>query len=175
MEKCNNVSMETKKEKETNSANIDQKIIEQFKEFYEKQELIEKQTTDPFIHSYGHLELHTIAAIEDNQRPNVSLIAKKLDITRGAVSKITRRLLQKGDIAKYQLNENKKEVYFSLTEQGKRVYLAHEKRHEIWKKNDLRFLSGIPQDEKQVVHGFLLEFNLYLQDLLASTEQEQEE
>ncbi|MDF2935735.1 MAG: transcriptional regulator, MarR family [Paenibacillaceae bacterium] len=55
---------------------------------------------------------------------NVTKLAESFYMTRSAISKITKKLMEKGLIDSYQKPENKKEIYFRLTEQGRRLYLS---------------------------------------------------
>ena len=43
-------------------------------------------------------------------------------MTTGATSKLTKKLLAKGFLVRYQKEKNRKEVYFRLTEEGERIY-----------------------------------------------------
>lgn len=142
--------------------NIDLELIELFKEFYEKQDIVQKQSTKPYIHEYGHSELHCLEAIGRWENPNVSLVALKLAITRGAASKIVKKLLNRGDIDSYQLPTNKKEIYYRLTERGRKAAEAHERRHRLWQERDLGFLKSIASEDKAVILRFLRNFNKYL-------------
>lgn len=141
---------------------IDLEMLELFKEFYEKQDIVQKQSTRPYIHEYGHSELHCLEAIGRRENPNVSFLAQKLAITRGAASKIVKKLLNRGDIDSYQLPANKKEIYYRLTERGRRAAEAHERRHRLWLERDLGFLRSIAPDDKRIILRFLRNFNKYL-------------
>ena len=57
-------------------------------------------------------------------------------MTRGAISKITKKLIKKGVIESYQKSDNKKEIYFRLTKSGKAVYEIHENLHKKFQKRD---------------------------------------
>ena len=142
---------------------MDEELLDLFREFYEKQDIVQKQTTKPFIHEYGHSELHCIDTIGRYERTNVTSIGQRLSITRGAASKIARRLIERGDVEKYQVETNRKEVYYSLTERGQRVFDAHTERHAAWQSRDLAFLETVPEREKRAVSRFLKHFNRYLQ------------
>ena len=61
-------------------------------------------------------EVHCIEAIQELNEPNVRRLTEALFMTRGAVSKLTKRLEQRGLIESYKNPDNKKEVYFRLTE-----------------------------------------------------------
>ncbi len=141
---------------------MDTELLTLFVEFHEKQDIVQKQTTKSFLHGYGHSELHCIDAIGSHELPNVTLISHLLSVTKGAVSKIIKRLLARGDITYYQLSENKKEIYYALTEKGRHIYDAHRQRHQIWAQRDNAYLKGIPEEDKEVVGRFLKGFNQYL-------------
>lgn len=145
----------------------DNELLDLFVDFYEKQDIVQRQTTKPFIHQYGHSELHCIDAIGKNCGANVSLIAQKLSITRGAASKIVKKLLARGDVSSYCNLGNKKEIYYALTAQGRKVFLAHAERHAVWLERDLRFLRTVSREDKEVVREFLVRFNRYLQERIA--------
>lgn len=160
---CYIVSMETISNKN---------IIQLFKEFYEKQEEIERLTSASSLNEYSHTELHSLDYIGSTEYANVSAIAKNLNITRGAASKITRRLIGKENIVKFQTEDNKKEVYFKLAPKGVKIFNAHRERHAIWVNNDLQFLKTVKSEDKAVIHNFLSSFNEYL-DVLIEKEREE--
>lgn len=145
---------------------VEKKIIKSLKEFFEKQEEVEELTSAPFLESYTHVELHTLDYIGKNKDTNVTSISQNLNITRGAASKITKRLLNKSNVEKYQSQKNKKEIYFRLTKQGKTVFDAHAKRHAIWVNNDLDFLKKIQPETKEIILEFIEEFNTHLDGLI---------
>lgn len=140
----------------------DLELLELFSEFYEKQDVVQKLSTRPFIHDYGHSELHCLEAIGRRENPNVTFLAQKLALTRGAASKIVKKLLNRGDIDSYQLAANKKEIYYRLTERGREAAAAHERRHRIWLERDLGFLRSIAPEDKKIIFSFLRKFNKYL-------------
>ena len=84
-------------------------------------------------------------------------------MTRGAISKMTKKLLAKGLIEKYTLETNKKEIYFRLTEQGMVLFKEHEKRHKQWEKRDMQFLDRFSKEEIAVIMKFMKEFNEHLE------------
>ncbi|MHB8072679.1 winged helix DNA-binding protein [Desulfosporosinus fructosivorans] len=47
------------------------------------------------------------------------------EMTRGAISKITKKLTSKDAISSYQKEDNRKEVYFRLTDYGELLYKKH--------------------------------------------------
>ena len=98
----------------------------------ERQDMLSKLTEGKCLDEYGYSETHCIDYIGRLELPNVTKIAEHMGMTRGAISKMTKKLLTKGLIEKYTLESNKKEVYFKLTDLGKTLFEEHAKRHKRW-------------------------------------------
>lgn len=107
-------------------------LLNLFAEYLEKQDALSKLTEHEKLHEYGYSEIHAVVAIGDLQNPNVTSIAKHMKMTKGAISKIIKRLLSAKVIQAYQLENNKQKVFYSLTEKSKFLYDEHKKRHELW-------------------------------------------
>lgn len=137
-------------------------ILDLFTELYEKQDMLTKLTQNSRLQGYGYSTIHCIEAIEDIDNPNVTKLADKLKMTRGAISKITKKLLANDLIEIYQNDNNKKEIYFKLTDSGKQLYLDHQIRHQKYIKRDQQFFAQQDDQELAIVKEFLKEFNLYL-------------
>ena len=130
----------------------------------QRQELLTKLTENVCLEEYSYSETHCIDYIGKNELPNVTKIAEHMQMTRGAISKMTKKLLAKGLIDKYTLSSNKKEVYFRLTESGTELYKEHEKRHRLWEQRDSKFLERYSLEEIEIITKFMQEFNIYLED-----------
>lgn len=130
----------------------------------ERQDMLSKLTESQCLDEYGYSETHCIDYIGRLELPNVTKIAEHMRMTRGAISKMTKKLLAKGLIEKYTLESNKKEIYFRLTEQGKLLFEEHEKRHKRWEKRDMEFLSQYPKEKVETVYEFMQVFNDYLEN-----------
>ncbi len=130
----------------------------------ERQDMLSQLTENQCLDEYGYSETHCIDFIGRLELPNVTKIAEHMRMTRGAISKMTKKLLAKGMIEKYTLETNKKEIYFRLTEQGKLVFEEHAKRHRLWEKRDMEFLARYPKEEIATVYTFMQEFNAYLEE-----------
>ena len=129
----------------------------------EHQDMLSKLTESQCLDEYGYSETHCIDSIGRLELPNVTKIAEHMQMTRGAISKMTKKLLAKGLIEKYTLETNKKEIYFRLTEQGMVLFKEHEKRHKQWEKRDMQFLERFSKDEIAVIMKFMKEFNEHLE------------
>lgn len=142
-------------------------LLSQFAELYEKQDLLTKLTSREFLHGYGYSEIHCIDLIGKLQQPNVTKLSSKLAMTRSAISKIVKKLLLNGDIESYQCENNKKEIYYTLTEKGRALFDEHLSRHRAWEERDMKFFNDITENELQAVSKFLGEFNRYLESQIS--------
>ncbi len=133
----------------------------------ERQDMLSKLTESQCLDEYGYSETHCIDYIGRLELPNVTKVAEHMGMTRGAISKMTKKLLAKGLIEKYTLETNRKEIYFRLTEEGRLRFEEHAKRHRPWEKRDMNFLSRYSAEEVRMVHRFMREFNGYLEGQIA--------
>lgn len=143
-------------------------LLSQFAELYEKQDILSKLTSQEFLHGYGYSEIHCIDAIGRIENPNATRIAKKLSMTRSAISKTTKKLIRSGDIINYQNPNNQKEICFKLTAKGYSLFKEHEQRHLAWEKRDREFLEKINPKILDTVSDFLVDFNSYLNEQIKS-------
>lgn len=132
--------------------------------FLEKQDMLNMLTESSTLHGFGYSEIHCIKAIEELDAPNVTEISKRLNMTKGAISKITKKLLSNGLIESYQAENNRQKIFFKLTEKGLPLYVAHEKRHKEWEDRDLLFLEDFPDAQLIQFSSFMKEYNSYLQN-----------
>jgi len=139
-------------------------LLLQFAELYEKQDILSKITSQEFLHGYGYSEIHCIDVIGRMEDSNATRIAKKLSMTRSAISKITKKMVQRGDIINYQNPSNQKEICFKLTKKGYSLFKEHEQRHLAWEKRDREFLEKISTKNLETVSTFLVDFNSYLNE-----------
>lgn len=100
-------------------------------------------------------EIHVIDCIGKNRLPNATFISKELSMTKGAISKITAKLLEKGFIQGNQLEDNKKEIYYTLTPQGKEVFKVHERLHNIENEKIITTLTHYTKEELHTISNFL--------------------
>ncbi len=139
-------------------------LLKELAAMLERQDMLSKLTESNILEGYGYSETHCIDAIGRLEHPNVTKIAEQMGMTRGAISKMTKKLLAKHLIEKYNLETNRKEVYFKLTDEGKTLFDEHAKRHSLWEKRDTEFLNRYSKEEVDVLLLFMREFNVYLQE-----------
>ncbi|WP_138211109.1 MarR family transcriptional regulator [Hathewaya histolytica] len=141
-------------------------IMKSFKEIYEKEEILGKISFKGEYEKYGVSEIHCIDFIGKMEDPNVTKIAQSMNMTRGAISKLCKKLLNNKLIDKYKKPENDKEIYFKLTELGERLYKHHEIKHRQWEERNNKFFKNIDEEEQEVVASFLKKFNNYLDKII---------
>lgn len=83
-------------------------------------------------------------------------------MTRGAISKMTKKLIKKCAIEGYQKPDNKKEVYFRLTEQGKAIYKIHEKLHKEFQERDKAIFDEITKEQLESMLSFAEKYSKHL-------------
>ena len=138
-------------------------LVNLFVKYMEKQEILSKLTENEKLHGYNYSEIHTIAAIGDLAEPNVTQIATYMNVTKGAISKITKRLLEQNLIEAYQRDGNKQKIFFRLTKLGQFLYDEHETRHNLWLKRDNAFIKRFDSEAVEQVEKFMEAFNDYLE------------
>jgi DNA-binding MarR family transcriptional regulator len=75
-------------------------------------------------------EIHTLCVIGAMPGIKITDLSVRLGVTKGAVSKIAKKMEEKGLIEKYQEPGNDKEILLRLTRMGKKAYLGHEEYHK---------------------------------------------
>jgi DNA-binding MarR family transcriptional regulator len=104
-------------------------------------------------------ETHCIDWIGSLEYANVTKVAGEMDMTRGAISKICKKLLCRRLIESFQRPDNQKEIYFRLTESGSRVYDEHKKAHNEAIKQKMAVLAEYSDVEKMLILRFLNDMN----------------
>ncbi|MEG6511067.1 MarR family transcriptional regulator [Desulforamulus ruminis] len=130
---------------------------------FEKGELLSKHLG----RNFGDIsvsEVHCIEQISRIEEANVTKLSEGMELTRGAVSKLTKKLLQKGVIEKYQKPENKKEIYFKLNDQGKEICLKHHHEHQKLEEGFKKLLARYEDQETLLL--FLTDLNEAFKEMM---------
>ncbi|WP_168121842.1 MarR family transcriptional regulator [Paenibacillus sp. HB172176] len=109
--------------------------------------------------------VHVIDCIGNHEPVNNTTIAEKMDLSKASISKISAKLLQEGYIKRSQLKDNKKEIYFSLSAKGRRIFDAHAEMHELFEQRFMTVMSSFSEAELQASLKFfetMLEKNQYM-------------
>ncbi|MBF8983403.1 MarR family transcriptional regulator [Lutibacter sp. B2] len=127
------------------------KLIESFQLFVE---FNEKDFNDRY-EDLNINDVHAIDYIGRTEYANMTKITEQLKVTKGAVTKITKKLMNNEYISLYQKKENKKEKYFCLTKKGKELFIKHETIHMEAIRRDVKIFEYFNECEKEVIFRFL--------------------
>ncbi|MBU2699417.1 DNA-binding MarR family transcriptional regulator [Sporomusaceae bacterium BoRhaA] len=107
-------------------------------------------------------EIHMIDVIGRNPGIHVTEIANKLGITKGAVPKMIRKLLQKELIYRYQAKDNKKMVLFELTPKGNTAFQEHAEFHEKLDQGIINRFNSLQASELLIFNDIMGEIERYI-------------
>ncbi|UKS29544.1 MarR family transcriptional regulator [Paenibacillus sp. HWE-109] len=142
--------------------NKEDQVLMGFRDLYNKLVWLNKDKMEESLKGYKPSEVHCIEYIEKNVDSNVTKLAEYFYMTRGAISKLTQKLIQKGLIESYQKSENKKEIYFRLTEQGKVIYKIHEDLHKEFQERDKAVFEQVTEAQFESMLSFVAKYNRHL-------------
>lgn len=142
--------------------NKEEQVLMGFRDLLKKLVLLNKPKMEDSLKGYTPSEVHCIEYIGRNVDTNVAKLAESFYMTTGAISKITTKLIKKGVIESYQKPDNKKEVYFRLTEQGKAIYKIHEELHKEFRERDKAVFDQVTQEQFDSMLSFVDQYNRHL-------------
>ena len=145
-------------------------LLNLFKEYGDKQEMLSKLKEDPSLRGYNNSELHIIAAIGDLEQPNVTSLAEHMRMTRGGICKNIKKLAEAGLISSYQRDGNAKNIYYRLTDAGKFIYEKHAKAHEAWLARDMAFMRGFSDKQLDQVTDFMKRYIEHIDQRIEESE-----
>ncbi|MBV6678490.1 MarR family transcriptional regulator [Bacillus thuringiensis] len=142
--------------------NKEEQVMNGFRELYNKLVWLNKDKMEEALKGFKSSEVHCIEYIENNVDSNVTQLAEAFYVTRGAISRMTKKLIQKGLIESYQKSENKKEIYFRLTEEGKEIYKIHEDLHKEFQERDKAVFEQVTEEEFDSIISFVEKYSRHL-------------
>jgi len=142
--------------------NKEDQILTGVRDLYNKMVWLNKDKMEESLKGYTSSEVHCIEYIEKNVDSNVTKLAESFFMTRGAISKLTKKLIEKGLIESYQKSDNKKEIYFRLTEQGKVIYKIHEDLHKEFQERDKAVFAQITEEQFDSMLSFVEKYSSHL-------------
>ncbi|HDR6317150.1 MULTISPECIES: MarR family transcriptional regulator [Bacillus] len=142
--------------------NKEEQVMNGFRELYNKMVWLNKDKMEEGLKGFKSSEVHCIEYIENNSDSNVTQLAEAFYVTRGAISRMTKKLINKDLIESYQKSENKKEIYFRLTEQGKEIYKIHEELHNEFQQRDKAVFEQVTEAEFDSIINFVEKYSRHL-------------
>jgi DNA-binding MarR family transcriptional regulator len=99
-------------------------------------------------------EIHTIRIVGENQKLNMTNLARIMGVTKGAISQTIRKLVAKNFILKENTN-NRKEFSLSLSDKGKIVFRGQESfRRELFSFAETLYDQAKPSERQLVKRLF---------------------
>ena len=75
-------------------------------------------------------DMHVIEAIGTKKKKNMSTIAKELSVTVGTLTIAMNSLVKKGYVVRERGKEDRRVVYISLSDKGRKAHAHHAKFHQ---------------------------------------------
>lgn len=144
--------------------NKKEQVIMDFRGLFNKMAWINKLKMEDSLKEYKPSEVHCIEYIGRNVDSNVTKLAESFYMTRSAISKITKKLIEKGFIESYQKPDNKKEIYFRLTEQGKVIHKIHEELHKEFQERDKVIFDQVTEEQFDSMLSFVEKYSNHLDE-----------
>jgi len=142
--------------------NKEEQVLMSFRELFNKMAWLNKFKMEDSLKGFKSSEVHYIEHIGRNLDSNVTKLAESFYMTRGAISKMTKKLVKRGIIESYQKPDNRKEIYFRLTKQGKEIYKLHEKLHKEFQERDKVVFEHVTEEEIDSMLDFVKKYNNHL-------------
>lgn len=144
--------------------NKEEQVMMGFRDLLNKMGWLNKIKMEDSLKGYKSSEVHYIECIGRNVDSNVTKLAESLYMTRGAISKMTRKLIKRGIIESYQKPDNKKEIYFRLTEKGQVIYKVHEALHKEFQERDKAVFEQVTEEQFDSMLSFVDKYSRHLDD-----------
>lgn len=142
--------------------NKEDMLIAGFRDVYNKMAWLNKNKMEAALKGFKSSEIHCIEHIENNADSNATKLAESFYMTRGAITKLTKKLAEKGIVESYRKPENKKEIYFRLTERGKALFEIHEALHKEFRERDKSVFEQITEEQFDVMLSFVEKYCRHL-------------
>ncbi len=142
--------------------NKEEQVIMGFRDLFNKMAWLNKVKMEDSLKGYKSSEVHCIEYIGRNVDSNVTKLAESFYMTLGAISKLTKKLIKKGIIESYQKPDNKKEIYFRLTEQGQVIYKVHEELHKEFQDRDKAVFEQVTEEQFDSMLSFVEKYIKHL-------------
>jgi DNA-binding MarR family transcriptional regulator len=144
--------------------NKEEQVMMGLRELFNKMAWLNKFKMEDSLKGFKSYEVHYIEHIGKNADSNVTKLAESFYMTRGAISKMAKRLIKKGIIESYQKPDNKKEIYFRLTDQGQTIYRLHEDLHNEFQERDKAVFEQVPEELFDSMISFVEKYNRHLDE-----------
>jgi len=120
--------------------------------FNEIMDIEEKAIITGEFSDISNNDMHIIEAVGTDEPKNMSTIAKALAVTTGTLTTTMNSLVKKGYAIRQRSEADRRVVYMSLSDKGKRAYAQHQEFHH---KMIEAVMKGMGNSEKEILIGSL--------------------
>jgi len=113
-------------------------------------------------------EIHNIEIIGRNPGINVTNLAKKLGVTKGAVSQTVNKLERKNLVEKFRNSDNEKEVMLKLQKKGEIAFNGHEAFHAKFYSEIMDEVDDMAPEQIQFFQSILAKIDKYVTTYMRS-------
>ncbi|RAI85907.1 DNA-binding MarR family transcriptional regulator [Paenibacillus pabuli] len=107
--------------------------------------------------------VHMIDCIGKHEPINNTGIADAMNLSKASITKIGNKLLEEGFVKRTKMNDNKKESYFRLSPQGKKIFELHERLHVLEAERFYRALDKYSEPELKIIQQFLQDSSMHME------------
>lgn len=124
---------------------------------------LEETIKNTDFQSYTSSEIFCIEYIGNNVDSNGTKLAKACFMTRSGLSKLTKKLEKKQIIERYKKADNKKEIYFKLTDKGEDIYKLHEDMTNKFLERDKSVFENTEVEDLDRMMNFFKRYDEHLE------------
>lgn len=128
----------------------------------QKKMCLESTIIQRHLKGYKPSEIHCIQYVGDHDDVNVTKMATAFGMTTGGITKLTQKLVEKGLLYANKSPENKKNVYFTLTDAGRVLYDIHRSLDYSFAERDRMILESITDDDYACLKAFFQRYGAHL-------------
>lgn len=130
---------------------------------FEAIEMLSDQEKNPKQFGDGYelypSELNFLDAVRTKKSLNSMELANELNVTRSAVTQMSKRLESKGLVSRFSKPDNKKEKYLELTRMGEDAIAKYDVFHDEANTKMCDYLSSLKNSERETIIDFLENLN----------------
>ncbi|HGE5805043.1 MarR family transcriptional regulator [Bacillus cereus] len=137
---------------------IEDFVITREKKKYASQEIIKELVSESenIKKNWTLTQLHIVSVIhESKQHMNNTLLSMELNISKATISKAIRVLIDNKILLTHQNIDNKKEIFYTLTDEGIQLAIIHNKLHKIAHERYIKLFQQFNDSELQIITNFL--------------------
>ncbi|WP_077300979.1 MarR family transcriptional regulator [Virgibacillus pantothenticus] len=105
--------------------------------------------------SWTLTQFHIVTLLKEHELMNNTNLAKELNVSKPAVTKAIKKLLEHCIIVEKQNEGNKKETFYVLTEKGEQMASIHEKLHKNAEDQYLSLFDAFNKEQLETIIIFL--------------------